>query len=153
MWLVSSSVLAQAQSVASPAVPSTSDQLIHVTIALSAVLLVIYGLAWLIKRNKGLTGLDKMPMKTLAILPMGVKEKLVLIEIGNKQILLGMTASNINTLATFDEPVYQATESNSISFSARLKEMLSQSNQTTPFNQDAQTIEGQDAKITNREMQ
>lgn len=136
MWLVSSQVLAQAQSVASPAIPSTSDQLIQVTIALSVVLLVIYGLAWILKRNKGLTGLDKMPMKTLAILPMGVKEKLVLIEIGDKQILLGMTAANINTLATFDEPVYQKAESTSISFSNRLKEILSQSNLSQGFKKE-----------------
>ena len=138
MWLVSSQVLAQAQSVVSPAVPSTSDQLIQVTIALSTVLLVIYGLAWLLKRNKGLTGLDKMPMKTLAVMPMGVKEKLVLIEIGDKQILLGMTASNINTLATFDEPVYQKPEVSGVSFSNRLKEMLSQSahNNTDADSQD-----------------
>lgn len=143
MWLVSSQVLAQAQSVVSPAVPSTSDQLIQVTIALSTVLLVIYGLAWLLKRNKGLTGLDKMPMKTLAVMPMGVKEKLVLIEIGDKQILLGMTASNINTLATFDEPVYQKPEVSGVSFSNRLKEMLSQSahNNTDADSQDKNTPE------------
>ena len=111
---------------AAPPLPSSQDQLIQVTLSLIAVLAVIYAVAWLIKRNRGVQGLSGLPMKTLAVLPMGVKEKIVLIEVGGKQILLGMTAHNINALATFDEPVLVIKEKNTKGFADRLKEIMSQ---------------------------
>ncbi len=109
-----------------PPLASSQDQLIQVTLSLIAVLAVIYAVAWLIKRNRGVQGLTGLPMKTLAVLPMGVKEKIVLIEVGGKQILLGMTAHNINALATFDEPVLVIKEKNSKGFADRFKEIMSQ---------------------------
>ncbi len=110
---------------AAPAM-DTQDQLIQVSLSLVAVLAVIYALAWLMKRNRGIQGLTGLPMKTLAVLPMGVKEKIVLIEVGGKQILLGLTAHNINTLATFDEPILVIKDKNPKSFSDRLKDIMSQ---------------------------
>jgi len=110
---------------AAPAL-NTQDQLIQVSLSLVAVLVVIYALAWLIKRNRGIQGLTGLPMKTLAVLPMGVKEKIVLIEVGGKQILLGLTAHNINTLASFDEPILVIKDKNPKSFSDRLKDIMSQ---------------------------
>jgi len=120
---------------AAPPLPSSQDQLIQVTLSLIAVLAVIYAVAWLIKRNRGVQGLSGLPMKTLAVLPMGVKEKIVLIEVGGKQILLGMTAHNINALATFDEPVLVIKEKHTKGFADRLKEIMSQvkqDNQLSP---------------------
>ncbi len=105
---------------------NTQDQLIQVSLSLVAVLAVIYALAWFIKRNRGIQGLTGLPMKTLAVLPMGVKEKIVLIEVGGKQLLLGLTAHNINTLASFDEPILVIKDKNPKSFSDRLKDIMSQ---------------------------
>jgi flagellar protein FliO/FliZ len=105
---------------------NTQDQLIQVSLSLVAVLIVIYALAWLIKRNRGVQGLASLPIKTLAVLPMGVKEKIVLIEVGGKQILLGLTAHNINTLASFDEPILVVKDKNPKSFSDRLKDIMNQ---------------------------
>ena len=109
-----------------PPLASSQDQLIQVSLSLMVVLAVIYAVAWIIKRNRGVQGLTGMPMKTLAVLPMGVKEKIVLIEVGGKQILLGMTAHNINALATFDEPILVVKEKNTKGFAERLKEIMSQ---------------------------
>ena len=57
-----------------PHVPNTQDQLLEVTIALLGILALIYGVAWLLKRNRGLLPSAGIPMKTLGMLPMGVKE-------------------------------------------------------------------------------
>ena len=111
---------------AAPQVPNSQDQLIQVTLALAAVLLLIYAIGWFVKRNRGIQGMSNLPIKTLAVMPMGVKEKIVLIEVAGKQILLGMTAHNINTLATFDEPIVDANANPKKSFSDRLKEMMVQ---------------------------
>jgi len=138
--LATKAVAVQETVITAPPLASSQDQLIQVTLSLFAVLAVIYAVAWLIKRNRGVQGLSGLPMKTLAVLPMGVKEKIVLIEVGGKQILLGMTAHNINALATFDEPVLVIKEKNSKGFADRLKEIMSQvkqDNQVSP--QDGNT--------------
>lgn len=110
-----------------PHVPSTQDQLIEVTVALLAIIVLIYGVAWFIKRNRNLMPANGFPMKTLGVLPMGVKEKILLVEVGDKQILLGMTSQNINTLAIFDEPIIDATFKKENAFSSKLKDILDKS--------------------------
>ena len=104
---------------------SANDQLIEVTVSLIGILLLIYGLAWLLKRQKHLNPAGKLKMKTLAVLPMGVKEKIVLVQVGPKQLLLGMTPQNINTLAQFDEPIMtEEASGDTMSFASRLKSMM-----------------------------
>jgi flagellar protein FliO/FliZ len=122
--LTLASTLVPSQKIVSPKLPDTSDQLIQVTLALALVVGLIYGAAWLFKRTKGLAPSSGIPMKTLSVLPMGVKEKIILVEVGGKQLLLGMTPHQINTLATFDEPIIDTTLGNDKPFSSRLKEML-----------------------------
>lgn len=112
--------------VASPAIPNSQDQLIQVSLALAAVLLLIYAIAWLIKRKQVVHGFSNIPMKTVGVLPMGVKEKIILVDVGGKQILLGMTAYNINTLATFDDPIVEDKNITTTSFSDKLKSILNQ---------------------------
>ncbi len=112
--------------ISAPPLASSGDQLIQVSLSLMAVLAVIYAVAWFIKRNRGIQGITGLPMKTLAVLPMGVKEKIILIEVGGKQILLGMTAHNINNLATFDEPILVLKDKHTKGFAERLKEIMSQ---------------------------
>ena len=120
------STITPSQQVEPPKLPDSADQLLQVTLALALVVGLIYGVAWLIRRNKGFAPSAGIPMKTLSVLPMGVKEKIVLVEVGGKQLLLGMTPSNINTLATFDEPIVDPTLGNDKPFSSRLKDLLNQ---------------------------
>lgn len=128
----STNTLEPSQKVIPPKLPNTADQLMEVTLALALVVGLIYGIAWLIKRNKGLSPTAGIPMKTLSVLPMGVKEKIILVEVGGKQILLGMTPQQINTLATFDEPIVDSSLSNDKPFSSRLKEILNQNKAAEP---------------------
>lgn len=128
MILVSAQALAQAETAPVLAAPMTSsqDQLIQVCLALMIVLALIYALAWFVKRKQGGGGMGTLAMKTVAVLPMGVKEKIILVEVGGKQILLGMTPTNINTLATFDEPIISTNTQASISFAQKFKDILNQ---------------------------
>ncbi len=129
--VMASSVAAKSAEIAPSVMPSSEEQLLQVSIALVVVLAVIYSVAWIIKRNRGIQGLTGLPIKTLAVLPMGVKEKIILIEVGGKQILLGMTTHNINTLASFDEPIVEASGADKISFSDPLKDMMIQAKKDT----------------------
>lgn len=108
-----------------PHMPNTSDQIITILFALIAVIAMIYAIAWLAKRKQMVAGTGRLPMKTLAVMSMGVKEKIVLVQVGDQQLLLGLTAHSINTLATFDEPIMQEGETNSPEFAQRLKQVFS----------------------------
>lgn len=111
-----------------PSVPSTQDQLLQVTLGLAFVVACIYGVAWFLKRNRSFTGYTNHAIKTMAVMPLSMKDKLMIIEVGDKQILLGITPNNINTLATFDEPVVTSDGKQSSSFSQKLKDILAQNN-------------------------
>lgn len=44
-------------------------------------------------------------LKVITTLPLSTKEKLIVVEVGKKQLLLGVTANQINLLETLDEPI------------------------------------------------
>lgn len=133
MISVSAQALAVAQTapvIANPVIPNSQDQIIEVSIALALVLAMIYSIAWFVKRKQVVQGFTNIPMKTIGAIPMGVKEKIILIEVGGKQLLLGVTASNINTLATFDEPIVDVSLKEERSFSQKLKDIIAQQSES-----------------------
>ena len=46
-------------------------------------------------------------LKVISSLHLGTKERLVVVEVNKKQLLLGVTANQINVLETLDEPLTQ----------------------------------------------
>jgi flagellar protein FliO/FliZ len=80
---------------------------------------------WLYSRMRGVNlGASKV-INVLAAQPLGPKEKIVVVQIGNKQIAVGMTPSSLQTLFVFDEPVVGQREGSSpASFSDRLRHAL-----------------------------
>jgi len=87
-----------------PAV-STSAFFGEVMAGLIIVLLMIFALAWMVKRMGAGSFLTNQHMKIVASVAMGTRERVVVLDVGGKQILLGITPQNINTLHVFDEPV------------------------------------------------
>lgn len=72
-------------------------------------LMVVVGLilllAWLAKRLGGVHLQNAAGMKMLSILPVGNKEKVALIQVGEQQLLIGIAPGRVTTLHVFDEPV------------------------------------------------
>ena len=87
-----------------PAV-STSAFFGEVMAGLIIVLLMIFALAWMVKRMGAGSFLSNQQMKIVASVAMGTRERVVVLDVGGKQVLLGITPQNINTLHVFDEPV------------------------------------------------
>lgn len=115
--------------------------LLQTALGLCAVIAVIYALAWLAKRtNMGALGRDK-GMRVVTVLPLGTREKAVLVDIAGTQMLLGVAPGRVSTLHVFPEPVVvSASESThgrpnlsaktASEFSKKLNEFLSQGNKT-----------------------
>jgi len=67
-------------------------------------------MAWLMRRVSQGPGLGGKHIQLLAGISLGTKEKLILVEAGGQQLLLGVTSQQINTLHTFAEPVVRVGE-------------------------------------------
>ncbi len=90
---------AEALVAASPV--STSNMIIQVLIALAIVTAAIFALAWVVKRLGNTHLLQQRNLKVLSTMPLGTREKVILIEVENQKILLGVTPSNISSLHVF----------------------------------------------------
>ena len=113
---------------AAPAV--SAGGLASVTLALLAVLAAIFALAWLARRMRAFGTRAAGALESLASMPLGAKERAVLLKVGDVQILLGVAPGQVNTLHVLVEPVElgkPAGESGSAarpSFAALLKRSL-----------------------------
>jgi len=101
MWLATAT-----PTVAAPAVGqhvASSPGLGGAMFALLAVLALIVGLAWLLKRlpATGLRGNDQLRIVTS--LTVGQRERVVVVQVGEQQLLLGVTAQSITTLHQLPE--------------------------------------------------
>lgn len=101
-WLVHGAV--RAQEAAPPAVTSAADNpmtghLLQTTLGLLFVVVLLLALVWLLKRM-GIGNQQRRGgfYKVLASSALGPREKIVLVEIGDTWLVLGMTSSSINTL-------------------------------------------------------
>jgi flagellar protein FliO/FliZ len=110
---------------------SGTSQLASLLGGLALILVLIFGLSWFVKKfSQG--GLMQNPtIKMVSAMPLGTRERLMLVDVGGKQLLLGVTATQINTLHVFDEPVVILTDkaqSAPSDFSQKLMAILQQKN-------------------------
>lgn len=75
------------------------------------VLALIIGLAWALKKTRLVPQMGRPDFKVLLTLPVGYKEKLMVVQAGEQQLLLGVTAQQITFLQTIDPPLPPQTES------------------------------------------
>ena len=90
--------------VTSPA-PSGIASLGQVTLALGLVLAVIFVAAWLLRRMRGFGKTGTGALDVIADLPVGQKERAVLIRVGTTQVLIGVAPGRVTTLHVLAEPV------------------------------------------------
>ncbi len=74
-------------------------------LALMFILILIAFMTWILKRSGLVVGKGGQVIKILATAPVGSKEKLALIEVGEQQVLIGITANQINKIMTLTEAV------------------------------------------------
>lgn len=99
---VANSVLNSAGSSTDPMSASYMAQLV---LGLIIVLLCIVALAWLAKRFNRLQSTPDGSLQVLGGMSMGARERIVLVQVGTKQLLLGVAPGQINTLHVLDEPL------------------------------------------------
>ena len=94
--------------VPAPAVfdPLTSSYLIKLVVSLMFVLALMFAVIWLLKRAGQFTGvMGRYPMTVLAQMSVGSRERVLLIEVGDRQLLIGVSQGHIEALGWLDPPL------------------------------------------------
>lgn len=95
----------------------------EVLLGLVVVVALIVIAGWLLRRvYPGVAG-GTGQLRVLATLPLGPRERLLLVDAAGKQLLLGVTAQQVTTLHTFDEALPLAAV-RPVEFATRLREVL-----------------------------
>jgi len=82
-----------------------TPEILSLGVSMLIVIGVVVALGWFYSRLRFTGGAGGNVIKLVASRGLGPKERLLLVEVGDKQLLVGMTASSVQTLHTFDCPV------------------------------------------------
>lgn len=103
--LLSGSALAESQLDPPPLEPLSTPYLLKMTGGLLLVVLVILALAWLVKRFNLNQQSQNGLIRIIAGLSIGTRDRIVLLQIGEEQILVGLTPGRIEKLHTMVHPL------------------------------------------------
>lgn len=111
--------------------PVGIDVILQLVLSLALVIGVIILFAWLMRRAGGLHGQAGGTLRILGGLSLGAREKLVLVKVGETQLLIGVAPGQVRKLHVLDTPVTQENSRDSgsekneaVGFSDRLKTAL-----------------------------
>ncbi len=111
--------------------PLTSGAIVETLFGLLLVLGIIVLFAWLIKRTNRFQATANGEMKIIAGLSLGPRERAVLIQVGEQQILVGVTPQQVQTLHILETPVStEQTKSMPIDFADKFQQILKQRNKS-----------------------
>ncbi|MET0232318.1 MAG: flagellar biosynthetic protein FliO [Rhodanobacteraceae bacterium] len=99
--------------------------LLRVCLSLGVVIALILCAGYVLRRLQGGTVRSGGNLRALESIAIGMKERVVLVQAGEKQLLLGVAPGSVRTLHVFDEPIALATP-NAVTPAAAFKTVLSQ---------------------------
>nr|WP_261845270.1 flagellar biosynthetic protein FliO [Aliamphritea ceti] len=102
--------------------PFNSGAISQLALGLIVVIGLIFTLAWLLRRYSGLPGQNKS-LQIVAALPLSAREKVVLVQAGEQQLLLGVAPGRVNLLASYDNPLIEVGQKGD--FAVKLQQALS----------------------------
>ena len=108
-------------------------QLAKLLLGLLLVIGLIFLLAWLLRRMQQLNPRSNQAIKLISSHALGPRERLVLVQVGNEQVLLGLSAGRITPLHVLEEPVHLPdAEPANPEFAQRLMELLGKDQKDKP---------------------
>lgn len=94
--------------VAASAAPSVTaaggtGELLRVVLSLAAVVVMILAVGWLTRRMQARVRPGGQRMRCVETLAVGMKERVLLLEVGDRQLVVGASPSGLRTLLVLDE--------------------------------------------------
>lgn len=108
--------------------PMNSGALLQTFGGLLLVLAIIAFLAWLLRRTGQFNSAANGEVKIIAGLALGSREKAVLLQVGEQQILVGVTSQHVQTLHVLEQNIEtkNKTKIASSGFTEKLQQMMTQ---------------------------
>ncbi len=88
--------------------PMGIASLVQLTLGMIVVLMLIVGIAWLLKRTGRFQTAAGADLRVLGGLSMGARERVVLLQVGETQLLVGVTPGSVTPLHVLSTPVETA---------------------------------------------
>ena len=101
----------------SPSSLFTGDYLLQVIGSFVVVILLLVGVLVLLRRFNGVSSQMSGNMRVVSSVGVGQRERVVLLQVGEEQILVGVGPGNVRKIHAFDEPVVEPSASTTPSFS------------------------------------
>ena len=147
IWLLAWAVMAAdqvapASPAPTPSVPSAlgsgvGAQLLQLVLGLLLVVGVIFVLAWLMRRVQNAAPGGQQVIELVGSRALGPRDRLVLVQIGKEQVLLGVSPGTITALHVMSEPVEVTQPQNATpEFAKRLMEALGGKGLSKPDQKD-----------------
>jgi flagellar protein FliO/FliZ len=100
--------------------PSATGAVGGTVFALLFVVALILALAWLARRMPGVAGTSTPALRVVASLSLGPRERVVVVEVGDTQLLLGVGAAGTRALHTLTTPLPSETRKRAVPFAELL---------------------------------
>lgn len=104
--------------------PLAMTSLWQLTLGMVAVLGLIMGIAWLLKRSGRFQMAAGGGLRVLGGLSMGTRERVVLLQVGETQLLLGVSPGRVQTLHVLEKPLDSNKSGTASGFSEQLGRFL-----------------------------
>jgi len=85
--------------------PTSMVSILQILTYLVLVILIIVGIAWMLRRFGRINSAVNGDLKVLAGLSVGQRERIVLVQAGSVQLLLGVAPGHVQTLHIMDRPL------------------------------------------------
>ncbi|MDX9687286.1 flagellar biosynthetic protein FliO [Halopseudomonas formosensis] len=103
---------------------SLTGQLVQMGLGLLVVVGLIFLLGYLMRRVGPLAPQGGQHIRVISLYPLGPRDRLALVEVGGRQLLLGISPGRITTLHVLEEPVTDDAGAGGGDFARKLQAML-----------------------------
>ena len=126
-FLWSQSLFAKEQTTTLSSSPVTTGVLLETLLGLILVLVIIAFLAWLLRKSGQFQSSSSGDLFIISSLALGPRERAVLLQVGDQQLLVGVTSQNIQILHVLDKNI-ESNKSTKVTprFAERLQQMMQQ---------------------------
>lgn len=104
-WLLPARAADAAKAAPAIATGSPAEGFLQVMLALVLVLLLIVGMGWLMRRVASFSYAGGGAIRVLGGVAVGQRERAVLVQVGEQQLLLGVAPGRVQTLYVLPEPI------------------------------------------------
>ena len=97
-----------------PATAVGAGGLAQVTLSLLLVLAAVFAAAWVVRRLRAFGKFNNGALQVITEIAVGTKERVVLIQVGSQQLLIGVAPGRVSTLHVLSEPVSTTTNTGTV---------------------------------------